>query len=93
MKIKSSKLIVFSTLLAMICAFAVPAIRAQEAAAPEAPAKKEHKPSAKDLEKYDTNKDGKLDDAEKAAMKADKAKHKKKKKSADKAEAAPATEK
>lgn len=92
MNIKSSKLIVLSTLLATICAFAVPALNAQTAApAPApAPAAKEHKPSAKELEKYDTNKDGKLDEAELAAMKADKAKHKKKK--AEKAEA-PATQK
>lgn len=38
-------------------------------------AKPEHKdkgPSKADLKKYDANKDGQLDDAEKAAMKADK---------------------
>lgn len=37
--------------------------------AEEAP--KERKPSKETLEKYDANKDGKLDEAEKAAMKAD----------------------
>ncbi len=43
--------------------------------------KKEPTPEqkAKMLEKYDKNKDGKLDDDEKAAMKADMAKKKKKK--------------
>lgn len=43
--------------------------------------KKEMTPEqkAKMMEKYDKNKDGKLDDEEKAAMKADQAKKKKKK--------------
>lgn len=61
--------------MALAAAFTVPALRAQDA--PDAPkAKKAHKTSAKDLEKYDTNKDGKLDKEERAAMKADKAKMK-----------------
>lgn len=61
--------------MALAAAFTVPALRAQEA--PDAPkAKKTHKVSAKDLEKYDTNKDGKLDKDERAAMKADKARMK-----------------
>jgi hypothetical protein len=44
---------------------------------------------AAELAKYDTNHDGKLDDAEKAAMKADKAKHKAEREAKEKAEHPP----
>jgi uncharacterized protein involved in copper resistance len=47
-------------------------LQAQDDAAKKAEQKK------KAMEKYDKNKDGKLDDEEKAAMKADQAKKKKK---------------
>lgn len=80
-----SKLLLLAGALGLAVTFTVPAI-AQDDAAPE---KKEHKVSKKTLEKYDTNKDGKLDDAEKAAMKADKKAKRdaKKKAKAEKAEA------
>lgn len=71
MKNNNSKIILISSLFALAAAFAVPAVRAEEGGA------KEKKVSAKDLAKYDANKDGKLDDAEKATMKADKASHRK----------------
>ena len=60
-------------LLALIGALAVPIVGAQEAA-------KEKKYSKKTLEKYDTNKDGKLSADEIAAMNADKEKIKAEKK-------------
>ena len=82
MKNNTSKIILVSSLLALVSAFAVPVVQADEAGA------KEKKVSAKDLAKYDANKDGKLDETEMAAMKADKAKHKKhKEKAAEKSEA------
>ena len=94
MKTHTSKLVLLGSLLALACAFAAPAIRAADPT-PTAPAAdathKEKKVSKKDLEKYDTNKDGKLDENEMAAMKADKAKIKAQHK-ADKAKA-PAGEK
>ncbi len=77
MKTHTSKLVLVGSLLAFACAVTVPALRAADTppATPAAPAPaKEKKISKKDLEKYDTNHDGKLDDAELAAMKADKAK-------------------
>lgn len=87
MKNISSKIVLISSLFALTSVFAIPAVRA-EGAAPV-----EKKVNEKDLAKYDTNKDGKLDDAEKAVMKEEKAKHRKHKaKAADKAEA-PAQEK
>lgn len=69
MKNKSSKIVLFTSLLALAGMFAAPAVRAQgdDAAKAEKKAKRE----AEMLKKYDTNHDGKLDDAEKAAMKAD----------------------
>ena len=60
-------------LLALAGVLAVPTIGAQEAA-------KEKKPTKTDLKKYDTNKDGKLDADETAAMKAEKEKLKAEKK-------------
>jgi len=55
----------------------VPVIRAEEKA--DAAAKKTQREKEK-LEKYDKNQDGKLDDEEKAAMKADRAREKAEKK-------------
>jgi hypothetical protein len=78
MKTHTSKFLILGSLLALMVAFAAPAVRAEDGA-------KEKKVSKKNLEKYDTNKDGKLDDAEKAAMEADKAKNKAKKDKAAKA--------
>ena len=96
MKTHTSRLILLSSVIALACAFVAPAIGAPDTtpAAPATAPAKEHKISKKDLEKYDTNKDGKLDAAELAAMKADKAKIKAQHK-ADKANpaAAPTQEK
>ena len=73
------KTLIPTLLLALVGALAVPAIRAEEPAA-------EKKPSKKTLEKYDTNKDCKLDADEMAAMKADKEKIKAEKKAKKEAE-------
>ncbi|QYM78406.1 hypothetical protein K0B96_14035 [Horticoccus luteus] len=75
MKLPIRKLLLLVGAMSLAAAFTVPALHAQEAT--DAPkAKKAHKVSAKDLAKYDTNKDGVLDKDERAAMKADKAKMK-----------------
>ena len=63
MKNMTSKLITLLGALAVLVSFSAPALRAEDA-----PKKKG--PSAKQLEMWDKNKDGKLDDAENAAMKA-----------------------
>lgn len=63
-----SKLLLLAGIVGLAVSFTVPAF-AEDAAAP---AKKEHKVSKKDLEKYDANKDGKLDEQEMAVRKADK---------------------
>jgi len=59
-------------LTAGLCALAF-AFASATALAQDAGDKKPKGPSKADLKKYDTNKDGHLDDAETAAMKADKA--------------------
>jgi hypothetical protein len=63
MKNTTSKLITLLGALAVLVSFSAPALRAEDA-----PKKKG--PSAKQLEMWDKNKDGKLDEAESAAMKA-----------------------
>ena len=63
MKNTTSKLITLLSALAVLVSVSAPALQAQDA-----PKKKG--PSAKQLEMWDKNKDGKLDDAENAAMKA-----------------------
>lgn len=65
MKTPTSLLRIALGLLALL--FSVTIARADEGAT------EEKNPSKAALAKYDTNKDGKLDDAEKAAMKADRA--------------------
>lgn len=64
------KLLLLASVLTLAFAFAVPAVRAEDGK------EKKMTRKEKELEKYDLNKDGKLDDAEKAAMKADKEKAK-----------------
>ena len=66
-KITPKKLVTLASALAVLGMFAAPALRAEEA-----PKKKE--PSKKQLEMWDKNKDGKLDDEERAAMQAAKKK-------------------
>jgi len=66
-KITSKKLIALASALAVLATFAAPALRAEDA-----PKKKE--PSKKQLEMWDKNHDGKLDDEEMAAMRAAKKK-------------------
>jgi hypothetical protein len=63
MKNTTSKLITLLSALAVLVSVSAPALQAQDA-----PKKKG--PSAKQLEMWDKNKDGKLDEAESAAMKA-----------------------
>jgi hypothetical protein len=79
MKTPASKFILAASLLAVVCAFTVPAIRAADDA--EKAARKKKKEEA-DLKKYDKNGNGKLDPDEEAARQADmkKAKDEKKKK-------------
>jgi hypothetical protein len=72
MKNTTSKLITLLGALAVLVSFSAPALRAEDA-----PKKKG--PSAKQLEMWDKNKDGKLDEAEDAAMKAAQAAKKKEK--------------
>ena len=69
MKNTTSKLITLLGALAVLVSFSAPALRAEDA-----PKKKG--PRAKQLEMWDKNKDGKLDDAENAAMQAAKKKAK-----------------
>ena len=66
-KITSKKLITLASAVAVLGMFAAPALRAEDA-----PKKKE--PSKKQLEMWDKNKDGKLDEEETAAMRAAKKK-------------------
>ena len=66
-KITSKKLITLASALAVLATFAAPALRAEDA-----PKKKE--PSKKQLEMWDKNHDGKLDEEETAAMRAAKKK-------------------
>jgi len=73
MNIPTPKLILLASAFSLAAAFAVPALRAEDAP-------KEKKVSARVLKKYDTNKDGKLDDQERAAWEADKAQQKAKRK-------------
>ncbi len=98
MKKTPSKILIISSLFALLCAFAAPAVRAEDSgekdkAAEKAAKKAKHE--AEILAKYDLNKDGKLDDAEKAALKADedKAKAEHKAKAGHKKEAGAAKEK
>ena len=72
MKNTTSKIITLLGALAVLVSFSAPALRAEDA-----PKKKG--PSAKQLEMWDKNKDGKLDEAEDAAMKAAQAAKKKEK--------------
>lgn len=76
MKKLTSKLVLFTSLLALAGMFATPVVRAQGDDASKAKAEKKAKREADMLKKYDANKDGKLDDAEKATMKADQEKAK-----------------
>lgn len=80
MKKTTSKLVLFTSLLALAGLFATPVVRAQGDDAAKAKAEKKAKRDAEMLKKYDANHDGKLDDAEKAAMKADQEKAKAEKK-------------
>ncbi len=68
---KTSRFILSVCLLALVCAFAVPATIAAEKA--EKP-KKEKKVGPRILKKYDKDGDGQLNDEEKAQWEADKAK-------------------
>lgn len=75
MKKLASKLTLLAGALAIAGTFTVPIVRAaaekpDAAARAEKKAKREAK-DAEDLKKYDVNHNGKLDDDEKAAMKAD----------------------
>lgn len=83
MKINS---LIVTLLLALSSALAVSTARA------EATEKKETHPSKKTLEKYDTDKDGKLSDAEKAVWDADKEKAKAERKAKKEAKAGGAEE-
>ncbi|MSU22329.1 MAG: hypothetical protein EXS32_00730 [Opitutus sp.] len=84
MKKLSSKITLLASVLAVACMFTVPAVRAADEATK---AEKKAKRDADNLKKYDANKDGKLDEKETAAMKADqdkmKAEKDAKKKAAD----------
>jgi Ca2+-binding EF-hand superfamily protein len=70
MKNTTSKLVTLIGALAVLVSFSAPALRAEDM-----PKKKE--PSKKQLEMWDKNHDGKLDDEEMAAMKAAQAAKKK----------------
>ena len=82
MKASTSKLTLILSVVAVACAFTVPAVQAADDV--EKAAKKVRKAAA-DLKKYDKNANGKLDPDEEAALKADvdKAKAEKAKKKAD----------
>jgi uncharacterized protein involved in copper resistance len=84
MKTPIKQKVIIAGLLALTSVLAVPLIRADEAADKKAERKAARE--QKILEKYDTNHDGKLDDTEKAAMKADRA-EKRKKKASEKSDA------
>lgn len=82
----TSKLTLLATAFAVACMFATPALRAaDQKAAPEKKAK-EPEVTAEVLKKYDANKNGKLDDDEMKAWKADLAKAKAEKKAEKKEE-------
>jgi len=85
MKKLTSKLTLLASVLAVACMFTVPAVRAQDDAA-KAKAEKKAKKDAENLKKYDANKDGKLDEKEMAAMKADQEKAKAEKEAKKKTE-------
>ncbi|MBC7366309.1 MAG: hypothetical protein H7343_05765 [Undibacterium sp.] len=72
MKNITSKLITLTSALAVLATFSAPALRAEEM-------HKKKEPSKKQLEMWDKNKDGKLDESEEAAMKAAQAAKKKEK--------------
>lgn len=78
MKKLTSKVTLLASLLAVAGMFVVPAVRAADDAATKA--EKKAKRDAENLKKYDKNKDGKLDETETAAMKADQEKMKAEKK-------------
>ena len=81
MKKSTSKLVLFTSLLAVAGLFLTPTVRAQDDdAKAKAKAEKKAKKEADDLKKYDKNGNGKLDDDEKAAMMADQEKMKAEKK-------------
>jgi hypothetical protein len=71
MKKLTSKLTLIASMLAVACMFTAPALRAEDTKE-----QKKAKREADALKKYDKNKDGKLDDTEKATMKADQEKAK-----------------
>jgi hypothetical protein len=79
-----NKLFSFISLLTLVSVLAVPTVKAEEAA-------KEKAVGKKTLAKYDADKDGKLNEAEKAARDADKMKAKAEKKAKKDAEKAAAT--
>jgi flagellar biosynthesis/type III secretory pathway M-ring protein FliF/YscJ len=74
MKKPSPQLVAVFSLFIVVCALAVPAVRADEKS--EAAATRKAQREAETLKKYDANHDGKLDDTEKAVRKADKEKAK-----------------
>ena len=74
MKKPTPQLVAVFSLFTLVCALAVPAVRADEKS--EAAAARKAQREAETLKKYDANQDGKLDDNEKAAKKADKEKAK-----------------
>ncbi len=74
MKKPSPQLVAVISLFTLVCTMVVPAVRADEKS--EAAATRKAQREAEVLKKYDANQDGKLDDTEKAAKKADKEKAK-----------------
>lgn len=77
MKKPASKVVLFTSLLALAGLFVTPVVRAQgDDAAKKEKAEKKAKREAEELKKYDKNGNGKLDDDEKAALKADQEKAK-----------------
>ena len=83
MKKITTKLTLLASVLAVACMFTVPAVRAADDAEKAA---KKAKRDAENLKKYDINKDGKLDEKETAAMKADQEKAKAEKEAKKKTE-------
>jgi hypothetical protein len=79
MKKPASKLTLLATAFAVVSLFTVPALRAADEKEAKDKKDKEPKVTAKVLEKYDKNHNGKLDPDEEAAWKADLAKAKEKK--------------
>lgn len=70
-RMKTSKSTLCASLLAVACMFAVPVSHGADAKSNEAKAAKKAEQEKKQLEKYDANKNGKLDVDENAAIKAD----------------------